>query len=306
MKTFLPAVLCAGLVMAGCGREPGSTSLTRGKLVVECDESVYPVMRKEAEAFLRQYPESEVTVRSVQAREATANFVNDSVRVIICARPLNAEERGVLATAKVQFEEYLVARSAVAVITHRDNPSGQLRFGEVESLFTGGITRWNAMRGRPLVDLYIGGIDCSINEVFREQALGGKVFALSATPVGESGELVQKVRGSRGGIGIVSPAWLKGVEEEVNVPALGSATWKPDTLALPGQYYTPAQAYVFLQYYKFIAPVYIYSREIDRSVGLGFISFVSSAPGQKIIQEGGLVPARMPVRIVQLTSNQVN
>ena len=75
---------------------------------------------------------------------------------------------------------------------------------------------------------------------------------------------------------------------------------------LPGQYYTPAQAYVFLQYYKFIAPVYIYSREIDRSVGLGFISFVSSAPGQKIIQEGGLVPARMPVRIVQLTSNQVN
>jgi hypothetical protein len=52
--------------------------------------------------------------------------------------------------------------------------------------------------------------------------------------------------------------------------------------------------------------VYIFSREIERDVSLGFISFVCSAPGQKIIQEGGLVPAKMPVRIVQLTSNQVN
>ena len=86
----------------------------------------------------------------------------------------------------------------------------------------------------------------------------------------------------------------------------GTPTWKPDTLARPGQYYTPAQAYVFMEYYRYVAPVYIYSREIDRNVSLGFISFVCSAPGQKIIQEGGLVPARMPVRIVQLTSNQVN
>ena len=67
----------------------------------------------------------------------------------------------------------------------------------------------------------------------------------------------------------MSPAWLKGAEAELNVPALGSPTWKPDTLALPGQYYTPAQAYVFLKYYKFIAPVYIYSREIDRRCGSG-------------------------------------
>jgi phosphate transport system substrate-binding protein len=306
MKWCLAVMVCAGVAFAGCNREPGSTSLTRGKLVVECDESVYPVIKKEAEAFLQQYPESQITVRSVQAREATANFVNDSVRVIICARPLNTEERGALATAKVEVQDYLVARSAVAVITHKENPAGQLRFGQVESLFTGGITRWSAMSGKPVVDLYVGGLDCSINEVFREQALGGKPFALSATPVGASDELVQKVRASRGGIGIVSPAWLKGVEAELNVPALGSPTWKPDTLALPGQYYTPAQAYVFMQYYKYVAPVYIFSREIERDVSLGFISFVCSAPGQKIIQEGGLVPAKMPVRIVQLTSNQVN
>lgn len=152
MRAATTALVCAVLALGGCTREPGSTSLTRGTLIVECDESVYPVIKTEAEVFLRQYPDSKITVRSVQAREATANFVNDSVRVIICARPLNAEERGALATINVQVDSYLVARSAVAVITHKENPSGQLRFGEVESLFTGGITRWGRMRGKPLVD----------------------------------------------------------------------------------------------------------------------------------------------------------
>lgn len=305
MKMAWYTLVLGAILVAGCSREPGSTTLTTGTLVVECDESVYPVMRREAEAFLAQYPGSSITVRSVQAREATANFVNDSVRVIVSARALNPEEVSALNTGKVQYEEYLVARSAVAVLLHKDNPAQQMRLGELDSLFAGETTRWSGMRGKPLVELFVGGTDCSINEVFRTAVMGGKSLSLSATPVASSGELVQRVRDTRGGIGIVSPAWLKGYEAEVNVPAVGSPSWRPDTLALPGQYYTPAQAYVFLGYYPIVAPVYIYSREIDRNISLGFISFVSSAPGQKIIQESGLVPAKMPVRIVQLTSGQV-
>jgi ABC-type phosphate transport system substrate-binding protein len=305
MNVAWHAVVITSVLLSACSREPGSTTLTTGSLVVECDESVYPVMRQEAEAFLAQYPGSAITVRSVQAREATANFVNDSVRVIVSARAFNAEEVSALKAGKVQYDEYLVARSAVSVVLHKDNPVQQIRLGELDSLFGGVTTRWSGIRGRPLVELFVGGADCSINEIFRAGAMGGKPLALSATPVASSGDLVGRVRDARGGIGIVSPAWLKGYETELNVPAVGSPTWQPDTLGRPGQYYTPAQAYVFLGYYPIVAPVYIYSREIERNISLGFISFVSSAPGQKIIQEGALVPAKMPVRIVQLTSGQV-
>jgi hypothetical protein len=49
----------------------------------------------------------------------------------------------------------------------------------------------------------------------------------------------------------------------------------------------------------------MYSRDVNPDVSVGFISFVSSAPGQKIVLNNGLVPVTMPVRLVQLTSEQV-
>jgi phosphate transport system substrate-binding protein len=36
-------------------------------------------------------------------------------------------------------------------------------------------------------------------------------------------------------------------------------------------------------------------------VAAGFLAFVASAPGQKILLNAGLVPATMPVRLVQIT-----
>lgn len=293
----------AALLAMGCAKEPGSTVLTKGSLVVECDEAVFPVFRKEAEEFVRQYPESKIRIRSVDAREAAADFVNDSVRVIIIARPLNAEEAGVLKTAKVGYEEYKVALSSVAVIAHAANPVMKMRLGQLDSIFNGTTTRWPGTLG--VIDLVVGGTNSSTNEVFRQLVLGGKPLALSATPVSASDRLVDQVRTTRNALGIVGMCWLKGMENSVTVPALGGPAWRPDTTRPAGQYFTPAQAYVFLGHYPVNAPVMVYSREVDRNLSLGFISFLSSGPGQKIIQEGGLVPATMPVRLVQLTSDQV-
>jgi phosphate transport system substrate-binding protein len=87
--------------------------------------------------------------------------------------------------------------------------------------------------------------------------------------------------------------------------ALGDPKTRPDSTQPVGKYYSPAQAYVHLNYYPVTKPIYIYTREVVRHVGIGFISFVNSGPGQKIFLNNGLVPVTMPVRIVELTSHQV-
>jgi phosphate transport system substrate-binding protein len=270
--------------------------------VIECDEAVFPVFQKEAEEFIRQYPDAKISVRSVGAREATADFVNDSVRVIVVARELNAEEKAALAAGKARYEEFKVALSSVAVIAHPALGVERLRVSQMDSIFSGTSTRWP---GKGVLDLSVGGRNSSTNEVFREQVLGGKPLALAATPIESSGALVEHVRTTPFAMGIVAMCWLKGMEEAVTVPAVGGPGWRPDSTRAPGQYYTPAQAYVFLGHYPVTTPVMIYSRELDRNVSLGFISYVSSPPGQQVIQNGGLVPATQPVRLVQLTSDQV-
>lgn len=304
MTRISGAVLACALI-AGCGgKEPGSTMLTKGALRVGCDEAITAVMEQQVKEFTSQYPGAGVELRSAEARGVVADFANDSVRVMVLARALNAGEREALAAAKVQFQEYEVARTGIAVVAHPGVPARNLRVGELDTIFAGGRTRWS---DRTMIELAVGGINSSVTEVFRTQILTrGGGYDPTAKPFSSGNALIDYVSATRGAIGIVGVNWLKGNENRVSVIAIASAAMRPDSTFAPNEYYSPAQAYVFLGYYPITAPVYMVSREVNRDISLGFIAFVSSAAGQKVFQNNGLVPVTMPVRLVQLTSQQVH
>jgi len=298
MKQFGAVLLCI-LACAGCSREPGSRLFTKGKLAVQVDEAVVPVMTLVVDDFQRQYPEAKIALTPVQGREAVVNFANDSVKVIVAGRELNKEEKNALAAAKIEYQEYRIALSAVAVIANRGVRDTAFRPGEVDSMFAGIRTRWS---NRKVIDLAIGGVNSSANEVFRGSIMKGSPFALSATPFPSSSDLVEYVRKTPGALGIVNLAWLKGVTDELSIISMGTPGVSPDSTEPPGKFYSPAQAYVYQGYYPATAPVYIYSRDYVSDLATGFISFVTSPAGQRIFVSAGLVPQTQPVRLVQLSS----
>jgi phosphate transport system substrate-binding protein len=293
------------VTLAACTKEPGSTSLTQGKLIIECDEAVYPVMQKLVAEFRDQYPAANIDLRPVEARAAIADFVNDSVHVIIVARAFNVEELDTLAAAMISPQKYQIAMSAVAVIANGENRQSRFRLSELDSIFSGAQTRWGGRKGR-LIDVAIGDVNSSTNEAFRTAVMGGRRFALSATPMASSPEVIKYVLDHRDALGIVGTAWLRGFENRLTIADVGGPAWRGDTTRAAGQYYGPAQAYVFQGFYPMNTPVWIYTREVSRDLGLGFISFATSAVGQKVVTKEGLVPVTMPVRLVQLSTERVN
>ena len=64
--------ICAGLLLSGCSREPGSKTLTRGSLAVDCDEAVFPVVNLLAQefGFFRQCKMFKTQRRHVKTPEA--------------------------------------------------------------------------------------------------------------------------------------------------------------------------------------------------------------------------------------------
>jgi phosphate transport system substrate-binding protein len=292
-------------LLAGCGgKEPGSTQLTRGALRVQADEAILPSVQAECEEFQRQYPDSRIEIQPADARAAISDFALDSIRVIVTGRPLNKEERDALTAARIQFEEYRVALSAVAVIANKENPLSRLRVSELDSILTGEVTQWPGKHGP--IDLVIAGRNSSVNEAVRNTVMQGKNFTMAAAPIDSSAARIEYVRTHRGAIGLVGVNWLRRMDKDLTIMALGTPGARPDSTQPPGQYYSPAQAYVYKGWYPIGTPVYVYSREIDRNLALGFISFVTSGPGQKVFLNNGLVPVTMPVRLVQLTSQQVH
>ena len=46
----------------------------------------------------------------------------------------------------------------------------------------------------------------------------------------------------------------------------------------------------------------MHSRESFTGLGSGFVSFVAGEKGQRIILKSGLIPATMPIRIIQVNN----
>jgi phosphate transport system substrate-binding protein len=287
-----------------CNQQP-TVSTTRGAGKVECDESIFPVMQFQAEDFHNTYPEATIAARSVDAREAVVNFVNDSIQVIAIGRPFNAEEVDVMKKANIEYEGYKVALDAIAVIINRQRPDSLFRIGTLDSIFSGAATQWRSGK-KSTYQPVAGNVNSSGDEVFRTLIMGGKPFAPSVVRSQTSNDVVNAVVKDPDAVGLVALSWLHGHEQDVRVCRIGGGSYQPDTTLAAGQYFSPAQAHILRKYYPISRDIYLYTRAVARDVTYGFIAYVKDRKGQQNFINHGLVPAAQPVRIVGLTSDKVH
>jgi phosphate transport system substrate-binding protein len=297
-------ILVLLLTLSGCQGERQETP-TRGSLTMITSESVSPLVRLEVARFQELYQEAKIQLLEADAREAIARLYNDTIKVIVSSRPLNAEEIQIAKKTNLRLGSYKIAIDAIAIIVNEDNPLARLRTTQLDSIYSGGITRWDELGGKKApVSLYAPGRNSGTYEVFWQKVLGGGNFSPGTSVVPSSHEMLQRISKDPSGIGMVGVNWLGEKPENVKVLEL-SDPHAPDSLGIRGQYFSPHQAHIYRGYYPLTRDIYIYSKADQYGVGAGFISFVTSAPGQKIVLNSGLVPATMPVRLVELTQRSL-
>lgn len=303
-EKLIASALLVTLLVFGCDQRK-QASTTAGTLRVEADESVSNVIKIIADSFQLTYTQSKITITPVEAREAITNFINDSVRVIVTAREFNAEELSVLKKyPDIEWKGFKCALDAVAVIGNKSNPQTELRVSELDSVFNGSLARWKS--SGKLIDLAVGGVNSSVNEVFREKILKGKPFASYAYSMPSADSLIRYVAKNPTAIGIVGVNALRNRDDDVTVFALGQPGVRPDSTEPFGRYYPPLQAHIHRKYYPITRPVYVYTREYGFTVAAGFISYMTAIHGQQKFLNEGLVPVTMPIRLIETTSQQVH
>jgi phosphate transport system substrate-binding protein len=303
IKYFLLTVVFLTVILVGCEDERKETP-TKGRVTVVTAESVAPLIKEEKAKFEELYPQAHVELLEATTREAVARFFNDSIKVIVTSRPFNSEERAVAKKANMEFGEYKIAIDGIAIIVHPSNPITQLRTTQLDSILNGTITTWKEFGSKRFdgnIQLCLPSRNSGTYEVVSQKILHGKNFAVPAMVGASTSEVIQFVSQHQYAIGMTGLNWLPDSQKKVGVLELADPN-APDSLGTRGQYFKPCQAYVYQQYYPLTRDVYVYSRTDPYSVGNGFLAFIRDAPGQKIVLNSGLVPATMPVRLVQLTN----
>ncbi len=296
------------ILLPGC-KNKGTAALretpTSGDIRIAADDSFKPIIEAELDTFTALYTYAHITPLYMPENELVAFFLNDSVKVIVSSWAPTEEQRKLLLDMQTVVRTTMVAYDALALVLHPGNPDSLLTYENVKDIFTGAITDWKQISPSSKlgqINIVFDNVRSGNIRYFREkfslpEELLPNFFAVKSHP-----EVIDYVSRTPGALGIVSVNWISdeddpqsfGLLDKIKVAAI-SQPYLDKT-----SFYLPLQGHIYEKTYPFVREVNMHTRESYTGLGSGFVSFVAGEKGQRIILKSGLVPATMPIRIIQV------
>lgn len=106
-----------------------------------------------AEHYMADHPHVRISVTGGGTGTGIAAMINSTVDIANASREMKPEELGAARKNGSEPVEFTVARDAIAVVVHPQNPVQGLTLQQVSDIYTGKITNWREVGGedRPIV-----------------------------------------------------------------------------------------------------------------------------------------------------------
>jgi phosphate transport system substrate-binding protein len=275
-------------------------SPTTGTIKIAVDESLKPLLQAEVEGFEGDYPSAHIKADYTAEQKAIHDLLLDSVRLAVVTRRLYPSEKQKLDSVKIIATEVVIAKEAIALIVHKDNPDSLIRWDQLEEILQGKSKLWKQLYpSSRLGELQIvfdhpqSGIIRYLTDTLHIKSLPANCFAAATNEA-----VVDYVSKTKNAIGLIGLSWISDGDDPAANKFLGSI--KVMGISKEEDYLKPYKAYIALKKYPLSREVIMISREARTGLGSGFISYAANDKGQKIVLKAGLVPAKAPVRLVQI------
>jgi phosphate transport system substrate-binding protein len=290
------------MLLVGCG--PGDQeSATTGRLTVCASDGYLDLVRTEADKFMELYQNASVHAFSASTREAIVALLNDSVPFIVTDRVLNEEERSVAESADLSLQELKIAVDALVILVNKENSLTSISMEDLTRIVTGEWTDWSQLPASQLtgpIQFVSTGPNSGAFELIERDLLPEEKDLTPQAVVATQEAVREYVAGRAGAIGLISVASYRTPSSHPDSTAVHLlSVIAPDSTGQMVEY-GPHQAYIYLGTYPLHYPVFSIFNYGRSELAAGFSGFIASAPGQKLILNSGLVPATMPVRLVEI------
>jgi phosphate transport system substrate-binding protein len=304
---FIP-VLGLMLIIASCGSigKPGNNETpTRGNIRIVSDESFQPLIETEVFTFTHLYTAAKIKPVFKPEYDVINDFMNDSVKTIITSKKLTDYQIQYLRDTQIIARTTTYAYDALALITNPTNKDTLIKYNTVKDIFLGKIKSWKDINEKSkLGDIHVifdnnkSGNIRYFKELFDiKDSLSKNFFAVK-----NNAEVINYVSRNPDALGIISVNWISDRDDSLTMSFIN----KINVLAVSqqyindGSYYRPQQGFIYDKSYPFVREIYVICRETFAGLGSGFINWACAEQGQRIVLKSGLVPATMPIRLVQI------
>lgn len=305
ISSLLAIVLVLSIRCGGRKAPEITETPTRGNIHIISDISFRPIVDAEIATFTSLYKYAHIEPIYMPEKDLISAFLKDSAKVVVTSWEPTAQQKELLLQAQTVVRTVTVAYDAIALVLNKENRDTLFTYQNVNDLFTGKMTDWKTINKSSKLGKMLAVFDDekSANiRYFKEEFNLPNQLPDNFYSVKSNEEVIDYVSKNKSAIGLVSVNWIgnkndsasRSLGDKIKIAAISQR------ILDPGSYFLPVQGSIYDKSYPFTRKVNMVSRESFRGLGSGFISWVAAEQGQRIVLKSGLVPATMPIRLIQI------
>ncbi len=293
-KTIMTWITLLTLILAGCAAPArGEVNVTPEPVITlqnKGSDTMVNLALAWAERYQEVNPQVRLAVTGGGSGTGIAALLNGTVDLANASRQIKKEEIAEAQQKGITPVEFVVARDAIAIIVHPDNPVDRLTLQQISDIYQGKITNWREVGGedRPIV-LLSRETNSGTHVYFLEQVirLGQKAPEILFSPetllLPSSEGITAEVRQNPNAIGYDGLGY---VTPDVKTIAVG--------LSPEGPFYPPSIETVNLKQYPIARDLYIYTAGEPQGAIADYLAWILGPEAQAIVKEMGFVPILKP------------
>lgn len=288
MRKLLLALLLLAIGVSGCrsgeaadGDPDSQTAYIENK----GSDTIVNLALAWAEAYRVLRPEVRISVTGGGSGTGIAALVNGTVDIANASREIKPEEVAAVEANGAAPVEFVIARDAIAIIVHPENPVNELTLQQLSDIYSGAIVNWSE----------VGGEDRTIVRLSRETNSGTHVYFLEEVlRLGRDSDLLF----SRDTLLLPSSEVISAEVREnpnaIGYDGLGYVTPDLKVVAVaeePGSpYVLPSAESVNNGQYPIARDLYMYTAGEPQGAVREYLDWILSPAAQQIVAELGFVP----------------
>jgi phosphate transport system substrate-binding protein len=269
----------------------GGPASAQKSLSVKGSDTMVNLSQAWAEAFMKSHSGASISVTGGGSGTGIAAFLNGTCDLANSSRAMSQREIDQARPRNVYPKANTVAMDGLAIAVHSSNPVQSLTTAQIAGIYTGSISDWKQVGGRPGRIVVLSRESSSGTYAFmREHIMGNRPYRADAQLMPSTRAIQQEISNNPNAIGYGGEAYFKG-KPNLKILLVSSANGKS------GVY--PSNDNVTSGKYPISRPLYVYSRGTPTGLAAQFIRFCQSPEGQQIVEQIGYVPLRGSRRAAQ-------
>lgn len=286
-------------------------TLTTGEVVIYADEAYTQILKDQRFIYQMKYPESDIKFVFTGEDEATELLLNEKIQIAVVSEEPSQKAKDYFKKKGFALSICPIAKDGIVLVVNKNSPLSQLTRAQLTQLLSGKITTWkelvpaSTMNEKLILGFNIKG--SGIIRYFRKNYLEvSEDFSSNCATFDGTMSMLDSVSKYPNIVGFIPYNFISDKDDSLARAIKQNFKFiSLESLKDSSEFVLPSQSSIADSAYPLVRRVLVINHEGKSGLGTGFVIYMASHKGQRLMLKAGMVPAVMPGRLVRMINKNI-